>query len=77
MVVREGLALGLAGVAIGLVGAIALSRTLAGLVFGVSATDPVTLFSVGALLAAVAAFASWVPGRRAMRVDPAVVLRSE
>jgi len=77
MVVREGLVLGLAGVAIGLIGAIALSRALSGLVFGVSATDPVTLLSVAVLLAAVAAFASWVPGRRAMRVDPAVVLRSE
>ena len=77
MVVREGLVLGLAGVAIGLVGAIALARALSGLVFGVSATDPVTLLAVGALLAAVAAFASWVPGRRAMRVDPAVVLRAE
>ena len=73
MVVREGLVLGLAGVAIGLIAALALARVLSGLVFGVSATDPVTLLSVGALLAAVAAAASWIPARRAMRVDPAVV----
>lgn len=77
MVVKEGLALGVAGVTLGLLGAIAMGRALAGLVFGVSPTDPVTLIAVGALLAGVAAAASWLPARRAMRVDPAVVLRSE
>ena len=77
MVVREGLVLGLAGVGLGLVGALALARVLSGLVFGVSATDPATLLAVGALLATVAVLASWIPARRAMNVDPAVVLRSD
>jgi predicted permease len=77
MVIREGLVLGLAGVGFGLVGALALGRLLSGLVFGVSPTDPVTLVAVGALLASVAVVASWIPARRAMRVDPAVVLRAE
>jgi putative ABC transport system permease protein len=77
MVVREGLSLGLAGVGIGLLGALLLGKLLAGLVFGVSATDPLTLVAVGGLLALVTVVASWIPARRAMRVDPAVVLRAE
>jgi len=54
-----------------------LGKLLAGLVFGVSATDPLTLVAVGGLLALVTVVASWIPARRAMRVDPAVVLRAE
>ena len=77
MVIREGLSLGLAGVGIGLLGALLLGKLLAGLVFEVSATDPLTLFAVGGLLAIVAVLASWIPARRAMRMDPAVVLRAE
>jgi putative ABC transport system permease protein len=77
MVVREGLVLGLAGVVIGLAGAVALARVLSRLVFGVSATDPVTLAAVALLMAGVAVVASWLPARRAMKVDPAVMLRAE
>jgi putative ABC transport system permease protein len=77
MVIREGMALCLTGVGLGLLGALILGRLLAGLVFGVSATDPLTLLAVGGLLAAAAVLASWIPARRATRVDPAVVLRAE
>ncbi|HKP29057.1 MAG TPA: ABC transporter permease [Gemmatimonadales bacterium] len=77
MVIREGLTLGLAGVGFGLLGALAVGRILSKLVFGVSATDPLTLLAVGGLLAGVAVLASWIPARRAMRMDPAVVLRAE
>ncbi|MBI4873690.1 MAG: FtsX-like permease family protein [Acidobacteria bacterium] len=77
LVVRQGLALTLAGIAIGLAGAVALTRLLASLVFGVSTTDPVTFAGVALLLLAVAAAASYVPARRASRLDPAEVLRAE
>jgi putative ABC transport system permease protein len=66
-----------AGVAIGLVGALGLSQLLQTLLFGVSALDPVTFLLVPVALAAVAAFATWLPARRAMRVDPMVALRAE
>jgi putative ABC transport system permease protein len=76
MVVRQGLTLTGIGVAMGLGGAVALSRALAGLLFGVTATDPATFASVAAGLAAVAAGACWLPARRAARVDPVETLRS-
>ena len=77
MVVREGLLMAAIGVLIGLVGAVALGRLLAGLVYQVSPTDPLTLGTVAALLLGVAALASLVPARRAMRVDPVSALREE
>ncbi len=77
LVVRRGLGLALGGAAIGVVGALALSRLLGSLLFGVTPADPVTLGGVTVLLAFVAAVACYIPARRAGRVDPIVSLRSE
>jgi ABC-type antimicrobial peptide transport system permease subunit len=74
---REGVAFAASGIAIGLVGALALARLLENLLYGVSASDPVTLLTVVFLLAAVALLACWIPARRAMGVDPMVALRHE
>jgi len=77
MVLREGAILAVGALAIGVVAAIGLSRFLVGFLFEVSATDPSTYVGVGALLAGVALAASYVPARRATRVDPMEALRSE
>ncbi len=77
MVVAQGLVLTAAGIALGLVGAVALTRALASLLYGVSASDPLTLLGVAAALVIVAFLASYLPARRAARVDPMVALRSE
>jgi predicted permease len=77
MVVRRGLRLAGLGVAIGLVAALALTRLMQGVLYGVTPTDPLTFVGVAAALLAVAAFASWLPARRATRVDPLVALRAE
>ncbi len=77
LVVRQGLALTLIGVGVGLAGAFALTRLMASLVFGVSATDPVTFAAVALLLIAVAVMASYLPARRAARIDPMEALRAE
>ncbi len=77
MVVSHGAVLAGLGVVIGLIGAFALSRVIRGLLYGVGATDPVTLLGVSLLLGAVALIACWLPARRATRVDPIVVLREE
>jgi len=76
-VLREGAGLAVLGVALGSASALALSRTLAGLLFGVRATDPGTFVTVAALLLGVALAACYIPARRAMRVDPIVALRYE
>ena len=65
------------GVAIGIAGSLALTRTMQSLLFGVSPTDSVTLAGVVLLLAGVSMLACWIPTRRAMRVDPIVALRYE
>jgi putative ABC transport system permease protein len=77
MVLRRGLALAAAGLAVGTVAALAGTRVLSGLLFEVSPTDPATLAAAALLLAAVALVASYIPARRAARVDPVVALRTE
>ena len=77
MVVRQGMALALAGVFIGVAAAVGLTRLLASLLYGVSPRDPIAMTSVPLLLIAVALAATYIPARRASRVDPVVSLRYE
>ena len=77
LVMRQGMTLALTGVTVGLLGAAALTRVMAGLLFGVSAMDATTFSAVAAILVAAAAAAAFVPARRATRVDPMVALREE
>ena len=77
MVVRQGLLLTAAGLAIGLAGAFVLTRLMGSLLYGVGALDLTTYIVVSALLGLVAVLASWLPARRAARVDPALTLRGE
>jgi putative ABC transport system permease protein len=77
LVLRRGLRLTLLGVAIGLVGALALTRYLSSLLFEVRPTDPLTFAVIPLILAAAALLACWLPARRAARVDPMVALRTE
>jgi hypothetical protein len=77
MVLRQGALLSGLGVATGAVASLAMTRLLEGLVFGVSTADPLAFLGVIMLLVSVALVASWVPARRAARVDPLLALRSE
>jgi putative ABC transport system permease protein len=77
MVVRQGMAVAGAGLAAGIVAAVAVTRLMAGLLYEVSPTDAATLAAVTALLAAATLLANYLPARRAARVDPLTALRSE
>jgi putative ABC transport system permease protein len=75
LVVREGTRLSAVGIGIGIAGALATSRSLGALLFGVSASDPAT-FAIAAVALAVAGLAAaYIPARRASRIDPVVLLR--
>jgi putative ABC transport system permease protein len=77
LVLKQGLRLTILGVVIGLAGACGLTRLLERLLFGVSATDPLTFILIALLLTLVALLACWIPARRAAKVDPLVALRTE
>jgi putative ABC transport system permease protein len=77
LVLGEGLRLGLVGVVVGIAWALALTRVMRNLLYGVSATDLITFFAVSAVLVGVALAACYLPARRAARVDPIVALRFE
>ena len=77
LVIRQGLVLALSGVGVGLIAAVAFGRLVSGLLFGVRSTDPVTFGAIALLLIAVALLASYIPARRAARIDPMISLRRE
>lgn len=77
MVLRQGLVLAFAGVAIGICGALALARLVKSLLFEVAPTDPLTFASVAVVLIAAACIATFLPARRAASIDPIVALRCE
>ncbi len=77
MIVRRGLVLALAGVAAGIAGSLAMGRVLSTVLYDVQPGDPLTLIAVTTILLGVAALASWIPARRAARVNPVVTLREE
>jgi predicted permease len=77
LVVRQGLVLALTGSAIGIAGALLLSRLMSSQLYGVSPTDPITFVAVSVLLTLVALAACYIPARRAMQIDPMVALRYE
>jgi ABC-type antimicrobial peptide transport system permease subunit len=77
LVLGEGLRLSALGVVLGIGASVALTRLVSSVMFGVQPHDPISLIAAGALLLAVAAFACWLPARRAARVDPIKALRAE
>jgi ABC-type antimicrobial peptide transport system permease subunit len=77
LVVGEGLRLTTAGLVVGILSALASTRLLAGLLYGVSPADPASYVGIGLLVVAIASVASWTPARRAVRIDPVAALRAE
>jgi ABC-type antimicrobial peptide transport system permease subunit len=77
MVVGRGIWLAAAGIATGLLGAALLTRFMRSVLYGVETTDPVTFAGVTLVLLGVAFLASWIPARRAARVDPLIAMRAE
>jgi len=77
LIVRQGMATTAAGIVTGLAAAFALTRLMAGMLYGVSAHDPLILAGVAALVAMVSLAASWIPAFRASHIDPVIVLRHE
>jgi putative ABC transport system permease protein len=77
LILKQGLTLTFIGIAAGVLGAIAASRAMSGLLYGVTATDPATFAAISLLLAIVATLACYLPARRAARVEPMAALRSE
>jgi putative ABC transport system permease protein len=77
LVVRQGMRVALAGAAAGLLGALLLTRLMSTLLYGVRSTDPATFLAVTLVLTGVAVVASYIPARRAARIDPLVALRHE
>jgi ABC-type antimicrobial peptide transport system permease subunit len=77
LVIGQGLTLALIGTALGLGASLGLTRLMSGLLFGVSATDPLTFSVIALLLAFVALAACWIPARRATKVNPMIALRCE
>jgi len=77
IILGEGARLAFLGVAIGIAASFAITRLMASLLFGIKATDPITFAGVAVLLSAVALLASYIPARRAMRLDPNTALRWE
>ncbi len=77
LILGQGAKMALIGIAVGIAASLALTRLMAKLLFGVAAYDPLTFLSVGGLLILVALSASYIPARRATRVDPMVALRYE
>ena len=77
LVLGQGMRLAFVGIAVGLGGALALTRLMAGLLFGVGATDPMTFAAISSLLLSVALLACYLPARRATKVDPIIALRHD
>jgi putative ABC transport system permease protein len=77
LIVGQGLKLVLLGLVLGIAGALAMTRFLKTMLFGISPTDPMTFGSIAVMLTAVALLACWIPARRATKVDPLVALRHE
>jgi ABC-type antimicrobial peptide transport system permease subunit len=77
LVLKEGVSMALIGIAIGVGGALIATRLLAGILYGVSATDPVTFVGLAGFLTGIAILASYLPARKASTIEPTVALRAE